>query len=395
MHSIGITIVGGLHDGAILGFVEGVPRRLGSGADVDILLVDEAVAECQCSILWRGGDVLELEVLDNGMAAYGTLIDVQQKIELPVGAVISISVLQLRVVCLEGASSNETPQQAQPHSDKQRSVARRQVLKQLGWLLYVREMCRPGRAACWMIGGIMVASAAATGTFLFLSNAPGPQQLRADAAARVQRLFPAVKVSQSGGAGTLLYEGFVRDQHELNQLRSIALGMDSGRMVLRVVPMDVFIFNASMWLDHYYLDPDVQSVIPGELQITVGSALAIKTLEGWDFSGVGKRLMRELPELTAVRIVLAQVAGEEIELPAAQMGISFVPTSDGSVFVIGDDGAALFAGAATREGRIDSISGCSLLLDSRAAGARFRMTSRRNGCGDKDVTPRPAAPPVD
>lgn len=395
MSSIGVSVVGGLHDGAIVRLVEGVPRRLGSGADVDILLVDEAVAEHQCSLLWNGGDVVEVEAIGAGMAVYGKALDVGGRLALPIGAVVSISTLSLLVVRLEAVSCNEDQLGVQAPSETETSTARRRVLRQLHWLLYARDVLRPGKTTCWAAGGIVAAAVVSSWTVHLLGSAPSPQHLAEASAARIHALFPAVKVHASADVAAIHYDGYVRDQRELNQLRSIALGAGGAPAVLRVVPMDVLQFNASMWLESYYQEARVESVAPGELKITVGSGAAIRELEGWDFSGVGRQLMRELPELSSVSVVLADVKGEEIPVPAAQVGMSFLPTSEGSVYVVGKDGAALFTGAVTPDGRIDSIGNCGLLLHSRNSASSFRLSSGKTGCGDIKIAPGAAGPRVD
>lgn len=387
MHKLGIQVVGGLHDGAVLAFVEGEPRQLGSGGAVGILLIDEQVAEHQCTILWNGRDLLALDVVAAGMRAYGRHLDAGKHLDLPVGAAVCIGVVKLVVVNLEDASPIDAAPIVSSASAAEMSTAARRVLKQLHWSLYAKELLRRNTLPYWIIGGAAATAAAAVGVFTAFGGAVGLEELREEVAARVSKAFPAVKVSAGTGAGTILYEGHVRDQRELNELRSTALGVDVAGAVMKVVPMDVMRFHASMWLEKYYQDAVVDSAAPGELKVTVASELAVRVLEGWDFGGVARELMRELPELSAVHIAFADGAGKEIAVPASEVGMSFVPTEDGPVYVVAANGAALFPGAATSEGRIESISDCSMLLHSRSAGTKFRLLSGTGACANKDVPP--------
>lgn len=387
MSNIGIKVVGGLHDGAVVGFTEGVALRLGSGTDVDVLIVDSEVAELQCALFWTGSDALVLEAVDDGLAVEQTAITAGQRLELPVGAVLKLSSIGLHVVRLGADPGPDGVLQALTTTETECAKARCRVLRQLGWRPYLQEVLRQRRAACWVIGSTAFAAVAAIGLFQASISTPTPEQLRAEAAQRLRRLFPDVTITSTSPDGAIRYAGFVRDQRELDQLRTIALGVDPARTIVSVVPMDVLQSNASMWLEDYYDDADVAPSGPGTLRVTVGSEAAVRTLAGWDFEQIGQQLVQALPELLSVRIRLAERSGREIIVPAARMGLSFLPGSAGSVHVIDAGGAAIFSGAQTSDGQVENITPCGLVLRSQSTGSVFRVASGNIDCSSKDIAP--------
>lgn len=395
MTMMGISVQGGLHDGAVVVLPENTRRAVGSAADADILLVDEAVDERQCTLLWKGGDTVEMEVTGQGMDAYGRVLTIGKVLELPVGAIVSMTTTRLMMVRLQPPSELHGQAVVQAPSSGQQMSAHRSVLKQLHWAIYAGALLR---ANTWVFRG----AAGLAGTALLalcmlhlLGSKPGDAQLRDEITAQIQGLFPAVEVNPASVAGVVIYEGYVRDTRELNQLRSIALGITAGRAVVRVLPMDVLEFNASTWLDTYYQDAKIESVGPGKLKVSVASEFAIKRLDGWDFSAISRRLMHELEALKSVSIALAETERHQIPLPAAQLGVSFVPLQDGAVYAVGADGAPLYPGAVTSDGRVLAISRCGLSLRSVESGSVFLLSTQNARCDQKHIPPVRKVPHID
>lgn len=391
----GLLVRGGLHHGAIVALPEGVERHVGSGVDADVLLIDEGVDVLQCTVLWAGGDTVQVDVVADGMEAYGKRLQAGRQLHLPVGSEVAFSTVTLMIVALEATIGGDSGPVARDVPVQAQSAARQAVLRQLHWGLYALDTLRADKRIHRGAAALVLAALATTAVFHLLDATPTPGELRTQTVAELRRLFPDVQVRTDMAGDVVLYEGYVRDQRELNQLRSIALALDEGRTIVRVVPMDVLQFNASMWLDTYYRDPRIETPGPGRLEVTVPSELAIKQLAGWDFAAVTQRLMQELPELTSVNIAVARTEHEAIPIPAAQLGISLVPLHGGGTYVVGADGAPLFNGAATAEGRINEISRCSLSLHSRDTGALFRLVSGNEQCGKQHIPPAQSMPAIE
>lgn len=392
---MGITVQGGLHDGAVVALAEHLPRRVGSAADADILLVDEAVDERQCTLLWRGGDTVELEVTGKAMDAYGRELATGRVLQLPAGAIVSVATVSLMTVRLQHPSQQHARPVLQPPSAEELLLAHRRVLKQLHWAIYAGALLRSNTWVLRGAAGLAGTALLALATLHLLGAEPGDAQLRAEVTAQIQALFPAVEINPESTSGVVIYEGYVRDTRELNQLRSIALGITAGRAVVRVLPMDVLEFNASTWLDTYYQDAQIESVGPGKLKVRVASEFAIKRLDGWDFDSISRRLMHELEALRSVSIALAESDHPQIPLPAAQLGVSFVPLHDGAVYAVGADGTPLYPGAVTSDGRVLDISGCGLSLRSFESGSVFLLSAQNARCAQQHIPPVQKLPPID
>jgi hypothetical protein len=388
-HRPGLQVQGGLHNGAVVDLAGAPSHLLGSAGDADIMLVDDGIADHQCRLAWNADKAaLEVTALATGLTVYERELAVDGTLDAFIGSRLDLGEIALWIVWLAAGPNEDGLLEALPLSEPERRRARGHVLRQTGVRAYARDVfmhARWPRYAMLVVG--MASLVAWTANFVMSRSATAYQQ-REDAIGDIERTFPAVQARLDHALGITTYEGYVNDQRELNQLRSIALAFDEGRVVIRVVPMDVLAFNASAWLESYYERADVEAVAPGALRVTLSSPQSVRDLAGWDFDAIAARLKQELPSLKKVNITIADPKLAMVSLPAANLGFSVMPLDDGRGFVIGADGSRLFVGAQVKEGELAEVSRCGVALYSIDTGTTFDLKSGKTEPCNQYVPPR-------
>jgi len=395
MTFLGISIDGGLHDGAVVVLPDDRPRRLGSAADADILLVDDTIAEHQCTLVPGDDDTLRLNVAADGMEACGRALAKDAVLALPVGGTIAMGPVRITVVRLVDTDADAARPTAQVPTEDELRRARRHIARQLHWRVYAADVLRANRRVLAGLLAVAGAGVVSLAMLPLLGTRPSDAQVSSEVATQLRALFPAVTLNPHPLEGLVIYEGYVTDTRELNQLRSLIRGLTAGRAVVRVVPMDLLEFQAATWLDAYYDHARVEIAGPGRLKVTVPSDAAIKRLEGWDLPAMQARLLQVLGTVESVSITIAQAHPAPVTLPAQQRGLSIVALQGGGAYAIGADGRRLFPGARTDDGRVLAISRCGLSLRSQDVGSVFHLGTQDPRCNQQHIPPAAASPSLE
>lgn len=374
-----LKIENGLHSGALIPFPFTGEGVVGSEFTSSILIADLDFPEQAVALKYDGASQLVvLKALVGGVKVFNYKLQVGTEIKLLLGGSFNIHKIQFSIVNL---FDDTCPPNSIGFSAKDQKNARRFFLRQFSR----REYLVAGLRELWLGNYVYVVGLLFAGIIFLLVKNLLVQEVSLEARQLyVEQLasdFKNVEIVANVNTGGSHYTGYVDSHGQLNELRALAIQLDSGSSVIDVMPMDIMAFNTQAFLERYYSGAHVSIAGPGELFVEIIGAGSMNMLNAWDFSAVEEHAKREIPGLKRLEIILAGSSSKFIKTPLAGTGLSIVNSADNASFVIDRSHQIFFEGAVLKQGRILKILPCTVHIQVPGEAAVFEMTAQKEGVG--------------
>ena len=378
MNSVALRVLSGKHAGAIVQLLAEKSWSIGHGENADILLLDEEVRERHACLAWAADEeAWHLTAMAEEVRVFGYPLKPATTAVLMPGSCFSMSGLDFEVAMVARLDEWGRPI-AKANTQDAGHQARMRFLHHAHPWRYRAAVMHSTLQPRYIVAavGVMVCSAAVVA--VLLSRPELSVEYLEDAVAELDRLYPDVNHQLDPVTGITTYKGYVKDQQELGALRQLALKANFGAVIMNVLPMDVLALNVSSTMEAYYRNPQVKVTGPGKIEVDVPSEDAIKDLAGWHLAAVEAKVLRDLPDLRAIKVQLKPSTLPQVSVPLDRLGFSVVSASSGVPFVVNQRGDRLFTGAQVKEGHLNSIDLCRVQLISSNDETIFDMHASEN-----------------
>jgi hypothetical protein len=373
MNSVALRVLSGKHAGAIVQLLAEKSWSIGHGENADILLLDEEVRERHACLAWVADDeAWHLTAMAEEVRVFGYPLKPATTAVLMPGSCFSMSGLDFEVAMIARLDEWGRPI-AKANTQDAGHQARMRFLHHAHPWRYRAAVMRSTLQPRYIVAAVGVMACSAAVVAVLLSRPELSVEYLEDAVAELDRLYPDVSHQLDPVTGITTYKGYVKDQQELGALRQLALKANFGAVIMNVLPMDVLALNVSSMTETYYRSPEVKVIGPGEIEVDIWSEDAIKDLAGWNMRAVEAKVLRELPELKAIRLRLKQSNMPLVSVPLEKFDLSIISASSGEPFVVNQRGDRLFSGAQIKEGHLNFIDLCRVELISSEDKTRFDM----------------------
>ncbi|MFC0398067.1 FHA domain-containing protein [Paraburkholderia rhizosphaerae] len=335
-----ILVTDGIHKGASVLLSDGHDLSIGSGDEVDLVLIDEGVAAHHATIRVVG-ERLALTALQDPVTVFGHPLHAGKSTELRYGGTFVLGATTLQF----GGRDAITP----------RAVRNAETY----WLLthaplaYVarRGALMPVSAKVGVAALIIVLVAGAGWQWMSpLFGAKGKSQ--ADNPA-----FRLVRTHVDARTGATVYEGYVQSYTDLAALAITARGT-SRTPVLRVIVVDQLKDQLHTFLGRYYrlaeLRPGGEA---GSFAVAPPPFDGFLQPESWDYARIARLARAEINGLQTLSFVGHEVSDGPVRVPLESIGMNLMRSSHGA-WLVDQQGGMYFAGSRLRIGKLMRISEC-------------------------------------
>ncbi|WGS51078.1 FHA domain-containing protein [Paraburkholderia sp. D15] len=333
-----IVVLDGVHTGASIVLSSNQPLRIGSGADAELLVIDEGVEPLHATVELQGA-TLALSAQHPGVAVFGRRVLPGRRVSLRYGAWFSVGGVSFRF----GGRDTPGPNVARD--------AERAYLLRHAPLAYVGKRwtdASPVTRATVLGTPVAFAMLAWLGS---LPPAVTPRPARHDDTFRLVKAHPDAKT------GTLVYEGYVQSAADLASLTAYAWSRQ------RAPVMHVFVLaqmqeQLGEFLARYYRGAEVRPAQPGAFTALLPDAHGYLSPEAWDYARVTRLAQAEIGGLRGLVFPGHEPSGERVRVPLDALGLNLL-ASRHAAWLTDAQGVRYFVGARVPMGRISRISACA------------------------------------
>lgn len=339
MNGARILVTQGIHAGASMALESGREVSIGSGEQVELMLVDERVEAHHVTVRQEDGELV-LQALRDGVTVFGDALAVNDIVRLRTGASFALG--------------DATLQFSGPAAPERDEVDR----AELAWLAkrarvrYAVKRWSAGRGrARWLIAALPLAGLAWGAWLLFAPWLAVPM--------RVQSANPAfrdVKVRADAGSGAAVYEGYVATSADLANL-ALTARADTRTAVMRVVVMEQLQEQLAEFLDKYYREARVRATTPGVFVVTLPLQQGYRLPESWDYARIARLARAQVDGLRALDFDGHAVIGGPVRVPLEALGLNLMH-SQHAAWLADRAGGRFFAGAKLAIGTIKQVTRC-------------------------------------
>jgi hypothetical protein len=334
-----IVVTGGIHAGASVLLSDGHDLSIGSGENVDLVLIDEGVAAHHATIR-LDGETLTLVAMREDIAVFGHSLRAGQATQLRLGGSFALGAATLQF------SGRDT---LTPHAVRKAELA---------WLFAHAPMAYAAKRSAMLplaakVGlGALAVVLASTVVWQLASPLLATKVTRhADNPA-----FRFVRTRTDPKTGMPVYEGYVQSYSDLSAL-AIAARSGARTPVLRVIVVDQLRDQLQAFLDRYYRAAQLQAAQPGAFAVTPPPADGYLQPESWDYARIARLARGEINGLNELTFVGHAVNEGAVRVPLESIGMNLMRSSHGS-WLVDQQGGMYFAGSKLRIGKLTRISEC-------------------------------------
>jgi hypothetical protein len=359
-----IVVTGGIHAGASVLLSDGHELSIGSGENVDLVLIDEGVAAHHATIR-LDGEKLTLVARHEGVSVFGRSLRVGRSTELRYGGSFTLGAATLQFSGRDALTPRATHK------------------AELAWLLAHAPMAYaakrtatlplPAKAGFTVLGLLLVSALAwqAASPFLATKVAREPDN----------PAFRFVRTRVDAKTGMPVYEGYVQSYSDLSAL-AIAARKGARTPVLRVIVIDQLRDQLRAFLDKYYRASQTQATQPGIFAVTTPPADGYLQPESWDYARVARLARAEINGLNELTFVGHPVSGATVRVPLESIGMNLMRSSHGS-WLVDQQGGMYFAGSRLKIGKLTRISECAAEVVRDDDGSVYEFFTRDTQPGSR------------
>ncbi|HEY4350429.1 MAG TPA: FHA domain-containing protein [Paraburkholderia sp.] len=334
-----IVVTDGIHAGASVLLSDGHELTIGSGQDVDLVLIDEGVAAHHATIRLNG-ERLTLVARHEGVLVFDRPLRAGKSTELRYGGSFTLGAATLQFSGRDALT---------PHAARKAELA---------WLLAHAPMAYAAKRTALLP---LPAKAGFTVLGLLLVGVLAWQAASPLLATKVTRdpenpAFRFVRTRVDAKTGMPVYEGYVQSYADLSAL-AIAARKGARTPVLRVIVIDQLRDQLQAFLDKYYRASQVQATQPGTFAVTTPPTDSYLQPESWDYARVARLARAEINGLNELTFVGHPMSGGPVRVPLESIGMNLMRSSHGA-WLVDQQGGMYFAGSRLKIGKLARISEC-------------------------------------
>jgi hypothetical protein len=333
-----IVVMDGVHTGARVVLSSGKPVRIGSGADADLMVIDEGV-EPQHATVESQGASLALVAHHANVAVFGRPLSPGRRVRLERGAWFSVGVVTFQ---FSGRDA--------PGATMARDAERAYLLRHAP-LAYLAKRWSDAPS---VTKGVVFATPVA---FALLAWLALHQVSDVPRAVRANDAFRLVTTHLDPKSGALVYEGYVQSAADLSALTASAWSHQRVA-VMHVIVLEQLQEQVGEFLARYYRGAEVHSAGPGAFTATLPDAHGFLSPESWDYVRVARRARAEIGGLRELAFPGHAQQGLQVRVPLEALGMNLL-ASRHAVWLTDGQGVRYFVGARLPIGQITRISACA------------------------------------
>jgi len=333
-----IVVMDGVHAGAKVVLSSGKPVRIGSGADADLMVIDEGVEAQHVTVESRGMS-LALLAQHTHVAVFGRALAPGRRVLLQRGAWFSVGVVTFQF------TGRDAPDAALARN------AERAYLLRYAPLAYVAKRCADASPVT------KAAVLAMPPVFALLAWLAASQFAGTAHPARSNDAFRLVTTHLDPKTGALVYEGYVQSAADLSALTASAWSQQRAP-VMHVLVLDQLQEQLGDFLARYYRGAELHAAAPGAFTATLPDDHGFLSPEAWDYARVARLARAEIGGLREVVFPGHVQPGARVRVPLDALGLNLL-ASRHAVWLTDGQGVRYFVGARLPLGRITAISTCA------------------------------------
>jgi hypothetical protein len=361
-----ITVTGGLHAGASVLLSESADLVIGSGADANLVLVDEGIAARHATLSLKG-KLLTLTAHHEGVRVFGHALAAGRTTVLRPGASFRIGDAQIQF----GGDDLLTP-------DVVRSA-------EFAWLfahapldyLAKRWALTPRGVKLILLVALMSVVAGA------LWQAYGPR----DAARQPPKLdgpFRFVTMHEDPKTHASVYEGYVSTAGDLASLAALVRA-DTCASVMRVIVVDQIKEQLADFLSRYYRGAQLRAAAPGTFNVIPPAEDGYLLPESWDYARVARAARESINGLRELAFEGEVTGSGPVRAPLGSIGMNLVRSVHGS-WLVDARGVRYFPGAQLPAGKLTRIADCTVTIVRDDDATPYEFVA--HGCGESGRSSR-------
>jgi hypothetical protein len=333
-----IVVMDGVHTGASVVLAAGKPLRIGSGADADLLLIDEGVAPLHATVELHDA-ALALVAQHADVAVFGRSVPPGRRVLLRRGAWFSAGAVTLQF-CGRDA----------PGATMARDAERAYLLRHAPLAYLARRWSDASPVARGVVVAMPVAFALLT-WIVAIQRADMPRATHTNDAFRLVTTHPDPR------SGALVYEGYVQSAADLAALTASAWSQQRAP-VMHVIVLTQLQEQVGEFLTRYYRGAELHSPQPGTFTATLPDGHRFLSPESWDYSRIARLARAEINGLRNLTFPGHAQEGERVRVPLDALGLNLL-ASRHAVWLTDAQGVRYFVGARLPFGRVTRISACT------------------------------------
>jgi len=333
-----IVVMDGVHTGARVVLSSGKPVRIGSGADADLMVIDEGV-EPQHATVESQGASLAVVAHHANVAVFGRPISPGRRVLLGRGAWFSV-----------GSVTFQFGDRDAPSATLARDAERAYLLRNAPLAYLAKRWSDASPVA----KAIVLATPVVFGLLTWISSNPSSGVPRTT---RINEAFRLVTTHLDPKSGALVYEGYVQSATDLAALTASAWSRQRAP-VMHVIVLDQLQEEVGEFLARYYRGAEVHTAEPGAFIATLPDVHGFLSPESWDYVRVARLARAEVHGLRDLTFPGHAQQGERVRVPLDALGLNLL-ASRHAFWLTDAQGVRYFVGARLPIGRITRLSACA------------------------------------
>ncbi|WNC88608.1 FHA domain-containing protein [Paraburkholderia sp. FT54] len=333
-----IVVTNGLHAGASMALTAAKPTRIGSGAEVDLMVLDEGVEPLHATIELIDA-TLALVAHQPGVAAFGRRLAPGRRVLLARGARFSA-----------GAATFQFGGRGTPGDATARHAEYAYLLRHAPLAYIAKRWSDASPVAKATVFATPVA-------FALLLGITSGSWWSAPRAPRTNDAFSLVTTHLDRNSGALVYEGYVQSATDLAALTASAWSRQRAP-VMHVIVLAQLQEQVGEFLARYYRGAQVRPGQPGEFTATLPDARGFLSPESWDYARVARQARGEINGLRNLAFPGHVQQGKRVRVPLDALGLNLL-ASPHATWLTDAHGVRYFVGARLPIGRVTRISACT------------------------------------
>lgn len=349
-----IVVMEGVHTGASVVLPTDRPLRIGSGADADLMVIDEGVEPLHVTVELHGA-ALALIAHEAKVAVFGRPLPPGRRVTVERGARFSAGVVTFQF------SGRDAPGAAM-----MRDAERAYLLRHAPLVYFGKRWSDASRVTKAVALGMPFALA-------LLAWISSNQWSGVPRATRPNDAFRLVKKHIDPKTGALVYEGYVQSPADLAALTASAWSQKRA-LVMHVIVLAQLQEQVGEFLARYYRGAEVYPAEPGTFTATLPVAQGFISPDSWDYARVARLASAEISGLRGLTFPGHAQQGERVRVPLEALGLNLLAGRH-AVWLTDAQGVRYFPGARLAIGRITRLSTCSayVLRDDDGSTYEFFM----------------------
>ena len=347
-----IVVMDGVHTGASVVVPAGRQLRIGSGADADLMVIDQGVEPLHATVELRG-TALALVPHRAKVAVFGRPVPPGRRVTLAHGARFSVGVVTFQ---FSGRHA--------PGATMTRNAERDYLLRHAPLVFLARR---------WSDASPVTKAAVLGSPFVFvlLTWIVSSQWSGVPRVTRPNEAFRLVTTHIDPRSGALIYEGYVQSAADLSALTASAWSQKRSP-VMHVIVLAQLQEQVGEFLARYYRGATLSSTQPGTFTAMLPEAQGFLSPESWDYARVVRLARAEIGGLGGLTFPGHAQDGERVRVPLEALGMNLL-ASPHAVWLTDAQGVRYFPGARLSIGRVTRISTCSAYVVRDDDGSEYEF----------------------